>query len=166
MRDAIRAQKHAIHAEAADRKASAELLDAAGANLTVEPAAAGLEQAADREMNALRARLAKSSVPLERYCASNKTTPEALRAQYRADAERRARNTLAVRAISEAEGITVTNGEVEEEYHRLARLHGTPEEEIRRALAPGSIAAAVLSRKVQAFLLANANVTNVVDPCN
>jgi trigger factor len=128
--------------------------------------AAALEQSADREMAALRARLAKSGVTMEKYCASNKTTPEALRAQYRADAERRARNTLAVRAISEAEGITVTNGEVEEEYHRLARLHGTPEEEIRRALAPGSIAAAVLSRKVQAFLLANANVTNVVDPCN
>jgi trigger factor len=168
MRSDIRAKKCAVHAEAADRKASAELLDAAGANLTVEfgETAAALEQSADREMAALRARLAKSGVTMEKYCAANKTTPEALRAQYRADAERRARNTLAVRAISEAEGIAVTNSEVEEEYHRLSRLHGTPEDEIRRVLAPGSIAAAVLTRKVQAFLLANANVTNVMDTCN
>jgi trigger factor len=163
MTDTIRAEKVALHNTSADRKASAELLDQAGANLTVELPNAALEKTAQTEMDRLRARLAKSGITLESYCKSSKTTEAALFEQYRAEAERRLRNILAVRAISEAENIVATNTEVDEEYARLSKLHGTPEAEIRRVLPVDSIAAAVLTRKVQAFLLANAVVTNVMD---
>ena len=47
------------------------------------------------------------------------------------------RAMLAVPAIAQAENITVSNEEVDAEYARLARLHGNPEEEIRRVLARG-----------------------------
>lgn len=164
MHDAIRAEKQALHEVSADRKASAELLDQAGANLTVELPAAVLEAAANAEINKLRGRLSKSGLTVESFCQSNKITEDTLNARYRADAERRLRSMLAVRAISEAENIQVLLSEVDAEYRRLAKLHGTPEEEIRKVLSQDSVAVSVLTRKVQAFLLENAVVTSVTDP--
>lgn len=163
MHDAIRAEKTALHEVSADRKASAELLDMAGANLTVELPAAALDRAAQAEMARTRERLRKSGLPFETFCEAGKTSEEELLARYRAEAERRVRRMLAVRAISEAEGIQVTVAEADAEYRRLAQLHGTPEEEIRKVLTQDSVAVSVLTRKVQAFLLANAEVTSVVD---
>lgn len=164
MQDAIRAEKAALHETSADRKAAAELLDQAGANLTVELPAAVLDTAAQREMEQLRLRLGKSGLSVEVYCQASRTTPEALRARYRAEAERKLRSRLAVPAIAQAEGIRVTPDELDAEYRRLAQLHGTPEAEIRRVLAADSVAVSVLTRKVQSFLLAHADVTTVVDP--
>lgn len=157
MHDAIRAEKQRVHEENADRKAGAALMEMAGANLTVSSLpTALLASAADQEMNRLRARLGRSDLALDTYCKRNNTTPEAIWKEFRAAAERRLRATLATRAIAEAENITVSRAEVEEEYTRLSVLHGTPEEEVRRALDPAAVAASIVSRKVQAFLLAHA----------
>ena len=70
---------------------------------------------------------------------------------------------LAVPAIAQAENITVSNEEVDAEYARLARLHGNPEEEIRRVLARDAVAAAITNQKVQRFLLDHAAVTSIVE---
>ena len=53
---------------------------------------------------------------------------------------------------------------MEAEYRRLAAQHNTPEAEIRKVLSPDALAAAIVSRKVQAYLLENAQVTSVTDP--
>ena len=66
-------------------------------------------------------------------------------------------------AIAQAENITVSNEEVDAEYARLARLHGNPEEEIRRVLARDAVAAALTNQKVQRFLLDHAAVTSIVE---
>ena len=105
----------------------------------------------------------RSRFSLELYCQANNTTPEQLRAGYRQDAAHRMRAMLAVPAIAQAENITVSNEEVDAEYARLARLHGNPEEEIRRVLARDAVAAALTNQKVQRFLLDHAAVTSIVE---
>ena len=164
MREAIRQEKQAIHEAAADRKAGQELLEAAGANLTVALSQKRVEAEAQREYRQLELKLKKSGIPLEAYCKSCRTTPEELQASYRAIAEKRIRSILAAKAISEAEGIVAHKDEVEAEYRRLAAQHDTPEAEIRKVLSPDALAAAIVSRKVQAYLLENAQVTSVTDP--
>lgn len=164
MRAQIRKEKEAIHEQAADRKAGQDLLEMAGANLTVDLPRQALEKEAGREYQQLEARLKKSSMTLEAYCRSCRTTPEELKESFRKIAEKRMRSVLAAKAISEAEGITVAKREVEAEYRRLAARHNTPEEEIRKTLPPDVIAAALISQKVQRFLLEQAVVTSVVDP--
>ena len=159
----IRARKRAIHEANADRLAGAALLDMAGANLTVELPAAVLDQNADHALQQLKDKLSRSRFSLELYCQANNTTPEQLRAGYRQDAARRMRAMLAVPAIAQAENITVSNEEVDAEYARLARLHGNPEEEIRRVLARDAVAAALTNQKVQRFLLDHAAVTSIVE---
>ena len=94
---------------------------------------------------------------------ASRTTPEALEKDYRAQAESRIRFVLAAKAIAEAENIVVHPEEVNAEYRRLSQLQDTPEAEIRKALPEDTIAAALAAKKVQRFLLDNAQVTTVTD---
>ena len=159
----LRAKKQKIHEDGADRAAGQKLLEMAGENLTVTVPEAVLDRTADNEMKLLTQRLSRSGISLEQHCKNSRTTAEALRAGYRADAERKIRTMYAARAIAEAENITVRPEEVNNEYRRLSVLQDTPEQDIRRVLAPDTVAAALAAQKVQRFLLDNAVVTSVMD---
>ena len=163
MREAVRAKKMKIHEDAADRAAGQKLLEMAGANLTVAVPEAALDRAADNEMKLLTQRLSRSGISMEQHCKNSRTTADALRAGYRADAERKIRTMYAARAIAEAEGITVRTEEVNNEYRRLSVQQDTPEADIRRVLTPETVAAALVAQKVQRFLLDNAVVASVMD---
>ena len=163
LRESLREKKRLSHEANADRIAGAALLDMAGANLTAELNDAILDQNAERDMNALRDRLRRSKMTMELYCKAGQTTPDGVRAAFRRDAERKMRSILAVRAIAEAEQITVSNAEVDAEYARLAKLHDTPEPEIRKVLSRDAVASAVTTQKVQRFLIEHANITSVVE---
>mgnify|MGYP002237479702 CR=1 FL=1 len=160
---AVRAKKMKIHEDAADRAAGQKLLEMAGANLTVAVPEAALDRAADNEMKLLTQRLSRSGISMEQHCKNSRTTADALRAGYRADAERKIRTMYAARAIAEAEGITVRTEEVNNEYRRLSVQQDTPEADIRRVLTPETVAAALVAQKVQRFLLDNAVVASVMD---
>ena len=163
MREAVRAKKMKIHEDAADRAAGQKLLEMAGANLTATVPEAALDRAADNEMKLLTQRLSRSGISMEQHCKNSRTTADALRAGYRADAERKIRTMYAARAIAEAEGITVRTEEVNNEYRRLSVQQDTPEADIRRVLTPETVAAALVAQKVQRFLLDNAVVASVMD---
>ena len=163
LKESIREKKRRSHEANADRIAGAALLDMAGANLTVALPAELLAQNAEYQMNQLRQRLRKSQMTMELYCKSAGLTPEQVREGYRKEAERQLRAMLAVRAIAEAEKITVTQQEVDAEYARLSKLHDTPEEEMRKVLSRDAVAAAVTNQKVQRFLLDHAALTSVVE---
>ena len=160
MREAVRAKKRKIHEDAADRAAGQELLAKAGANLTVDLPEAMLDRTADNEMRMLEQRLSRSNITLEKHCKNSHTTAAALRAGYRDAAERNLRSMLASRSIAEAENITVSTLEVNNEYRRLSQLQDTPEADIRRVLSPDTLAAALVAQKVQRFLLDNADITH------
>ena len=164
MRETVRAKKRKIHEDAADRAAGQELLAKAGANLTVDLPEAMLDRTADNEMRMLEQRLSRSNITLEKHCKNSHTTAAALRAGYRDAAERNLRSMLASRSIAEAENITVSTLEVNNEYRRLSQLQDTPEADIRRVLSPDTLAAALVAQKVQRFLLDNADITTVMDP--
>ncbi len=163
MREAVRAKKQKIHEDNADRAAGMELLAQAGANLTTTLPEEMLDRTAANEMRMLEQRLSRSGITLEKHCQNSRTTAEALRADYRAKAEKNLRSMLAARAIAEAEGITVRPEEVNWEYRRLSQLQDTPEADIRKVLTPDAVAAALAAQKVQRFLLDNAVVTTVMD---
>ena len=83
----LRAKKQKIHEEGADRAAGKQLLDMAGANMTVDLPAEILDRTAQNEMKLLKERLSRSGITLEQHCKNSRTTPEALEKDYRAQAE-------------------------------------------------------------------------------
>ena len=97
----LRAKKQKIHEEGADRAAGKQLLDMAGANMTVDLPAEILDRTAQNEMKLLKERLSRSGITLEQHCKNSRTTPEALEKDYRAQAESRIRFVLAAKAIAE-----------------------------------------------------------------
>ena len=163
LKESIRGKKRVSHEANADRIAGAALLDKAGAALTAELPGDVLDQNADHDMKQLQLKLSRSKMTMELYCKTNNTTPDGVRAAFRREAERKMRNILAVRAIAEAEHIAVLNEEVDAEYARLAKLHDTPEAEIRKVLSRDAVASAITSQKVQRFLIDHANITSVVE---
>ena len=74
----LRAKKQKIHEEGADRAAGKQLLDMAGANMTVDLPAEILDRTAQNEMKLLKERLSRSGITLEQHCKNSRTTPEAL----------------------------------------------------------------------------------------
>ena len=74
------------------------------------------------------------------------------------------RHRIGLTYEAEAENITVSTLEVNNEYRRLSQLQDTPEADIRRVLSPDTLAAALVAQKVQRFLLDNADITTVMDP--
>ena len=152
--------------EAADRKAGQDLLEMAGANLTVTLSEQKVAAEARREFKALEDRLKQTGMTLEAYCKSCRTTPGQLQASYRAIAEKRIRSVLAARAIAQAEGIEISDQDVEAEYRRLSARQNVSVEEIRKTLRPDAVKAALAAQKVQAFLRENAQVTTVHDPAS
>ena len=89
MKVQIRKEKQAIHETAADRKAGRDLLDMAGANLTVDLPEKQVAAEARREYQQLEEKLKKSGIPMDAYCKSCRTTPEGLHASFRKNAEKR-----------------------------------------------------------------------------
>ena len=163
MRAQIRKEKAALHEENADRKAGQDLLEMAGANLTVTLPEKNVAGEAQREFKALEDQLKKTGLTLESYCQSCRTTPAQLKAKYRALAEKRIRSVLAVRAIAQAEGITASKEEVEAEYRRLAARQNISPEEVRKNLPADAVQTGLMAQKVQTFLLNNAQVTTIYD---
>ena len=104
----LRAKKQKIHEEGADRAAGKQLLDMAGANMTVDLPAEILDRTAQNEMKLLKERLSRSGITLEQHCKNSRTTPEALEKDYRAQAESRIRFVLAAKAIAE-QGLGVSS---------------------------------------------------------
>ena len=163
-RQALRRTLFALESASVQPGFGQELLAKAGANLTVDLPEAMLDRTADNEMRMLEQRLSRSNITLEKHCKNSHTTAAALRAGYRDAAERNLRSMLASRSIAEAENITVSTLEVNNEYRRLSQLQDTPEADIRRVLSPDTLAAALVAQKVQRFLLDNADITTVMDP--
>ena len=71
----LRAKKQKIHEEGADRAAGKQLLDMAGANMTVDLPAEILDRTAQNEMKLLKERLSRSGITLEQHCKNSRTTP-------------------------------------------------------------------------------------------
>ena len=92
----LRAKKQKIHEEGADRAAGKQLLDMAGANMTVDLPAEILDRTAQNEMKLLKERLSRSGITLEQHCKNSRTTPEALEKDYRAQAESRIRSLIQI----------------------------------------------------------------------
>ncbi|MBE3590500.1 MAG: trigger factor [Firmicutes bacterium] len=105
----------------------------------VEEASVDLPEAlVERRLAQLRAslerRLAERGLTLEAYLKASETTPEALEADLRRQAERDVKTDLVLDAVAKAEGIEVGENELREEVERIARSYGSSAAQVRRLI--------------------------------
>ncbi len=75
-------------------------------------------------INEIAQNLAQQGIPMSMYYQVTNTTEESLKAQYRGQAEQQIRVALALEAIAEAEGIEVTDEDVNAELEKMAENYG------------------------------------------
>ncbi len=75
-------------------------------------------------INEIAQNLAQQGIPMSMYYQVTNTTEESLKAQYRGQAEQQIRVALALEAIAEAEGIEVSDEDVNAELEKMAENYG------------------------------------------
>jgi trigger factor len=114
--------------------------EAARESAVVEKAAAAAEvdipevmidNETERLVREFESRLRMQGMNLQLYCQVSGQDEAALRAQMRAEAEKRVRNDLVLEQIAKAENIDVSEEEIEEELNRLSQLYNRPADELK-----------------------------------
>jgi trigger factor len=93
-----------------------------------------VEAEVERRANDLQHRLSHQGASIQQYLEATGTTGEALIAQLREQAVDAVKADLGLRAVVEAEGIEVSDEEVDAEIRRIAEQVGQPEATVRQQL--------------------------------
>lgn len=124
----------AAWAQRAHDAATQQALERVVAEATVELPAVLIDRAVDSLLGDMANQLQRAGVGLEEAVARDGKTVEQLRAELRPEGERRARTLLVLEAVARREGLTVSDGEVEQEIAQLAAQGGLSLENLRRAV--------------------------------
>jgi FKBP-type peptidyl-prolyl cis-trans isomerase (trigger factor) len=150
-----------------DRQAEADadlknkLIVAAATETNVEVPAGMTEREVEVMLDELRGSLAQSSLTLEDYLKGMKKEEKVLRDELRKAAEVRVRGKVVLKAVAEAEKMTVTTEELEAEFKNLAVSTGEEIGEMKKRLAKEGVKFIedyLLRQKALNFILEKAKV--------
>lgn len=162
LRESIRRTLETIHRLTDERALQDQLIEQAVANAEVTVPAPMVERGVDRRQEQIERELGQRGLTLEDYLQQADRTLEQLREDLASEAEAAVRRALVLDAIGQAEGIEVSQEEVEREVERMAeRLDDRPER-LRRTIDRGAQWDDVKDRlyfdKVIGFLVSNAAI--------
>ena len=100
-----------------------DLLAQIVANTEMEIPEAMLETQIDRMVDEFRQRISYQGLTFEQYLQYSGQSMEALRESLRPDAEKRIQGSLVLEAIAAAEGIEVTDEDLQKELERMAAMY-------------------------------------------
>lgn len=133
--DELKADTRAKLEEKAKHDAEHYLKDAAihkaVENAIVEIPQAMIDQEIDQMKQEFEQQLSYQGLNLDLYYQFSGTNEEQLKEQFKNDAELRVKTNLTIEAIAKAEGIEVTDEDVEKEVQQLAEMYKRDVEEIR-----------------------------------
>ena len=147
----LKADIRAKALENAQKKADADFekacLEAAAANVTVEMPKALVEAELDNQMERFAYQLQMSGYSVEQYAKMMGGDLNTMRNAFRPAAEKQALSNVTLAAIVEAEGLTVTDEEVEAEYAEMAKTYEMEAEKIKTMVPAAEVKANLETRK-------------------
>ena len=139
--DELKADIRAKALEAAQKQADSAFeqacVDAAAANISVELPKALVEAELDNQMERFAYQLQMSGYSVEQYAKMMGGDLNTMRNAFRPTAEKQAKINLALEAIVEAEGLTVSDEEIEAEYTEMTKTYEMDIEKIK-SMVPAS----------------------------
>jgi trigger factor len=107
-----------------------------------------------------QAYVARAGLKWADYLEQQKRTDDSVRAEYRAEAERRVKTTLLLEAIAKTEKVEATEADLESEITSLSRQYGQPRQAIVEMLRPNhaSLVDGIVRSKTLQFLLDQAKI--------
>ncbi len=122
-------------------------VEMAAANAAVELPEALIEDALDRQMNNFAYQLQSSGFSLEQYASMMGGDLTTMRNAFRPGAEKQAKVDVVLEAIIKAEGLEVSEEEIEAEYKSLSETYGMELDKVKAAVPAEGMKADLLSRK-------------------
>ena len=101
-------------------------------------------------------RLRMQGLDLSKYTQYTGVTIDALRAQFRPNAEKQVKLRLALEKIAELEALTVTDEEIEAEYTRISDAYNVPADQVKAMVSTDDIKADMLVANAMKFVKDNA----------
>ncbi|WP_392454007.1 trigger factor [Chryseomicrobium aureum] len=137
-----------------------DLVKKAAANAEVDIPEAMVTSEVDRMLQEFGQRLSQQGMNLDLYYQFSGQDEDALRAQMKEDAESRVRVSLTLEAIAAAEGIEVTEEDINAELEKMTAQFGMSVDQIKTALGGTAILENdIRFQKTVEFLVDNAKVT-------
>ena len=146
--------------KAADADVENQIVDAVIEKTVAEIPDEMVENEVDEMINSFAYRLQSQGLKLETYLKYTGLTTDAMRQEYKLQAERQVRLRLGLEKIAELEGISPTEEETEEEYKTLAENYGMPVENVKNFVRVEDLNADINNRKVIALLKEHVNLTD------
>ncbi len=138
------------------------LVEKAAENVTIDLPQAMIETEIDRMFEEFGQRLQAQGLNLEMYYQFSGQDKNAMRDQFKADAEKRVRINLTLEAIAAAENLEVTDEEVDAELEKMADLYKRSVDELKQILAmqggTDALKGDLVIRKAVDFLVENSKV--------
>ena len=164
LRTDIRERLQEMHEAQAATKLRESVLDAfADSGVDVDLPDGMVEVEIDGLVTGLAQLLAAQRIPIDRYMEANNLDPDALRNQFREQAERNLTMRLGLDAVAAAEGLAVTDDDRQNEVQRLAARTGREADDIRASIddqeAWKSVDGDILRSKALDLLVERAEVT-------
>ena len=101
-------------------------------------------------------RLRMQGLDLSKYTQYTGVTIDALRAQFRPNAEKQVKLRLTLEKIAELEALTVTDEEIEAEYNRISEAYNVPADQVKAMVSSEDIKADMLVANAMKFVKDNA----------
>ena len=146
--------------EAADREFENAVVDALLEKLVAEIPEPMFAVETENFLRDYDNRLRMQGLSLDQYTKYTGMTLDALRAQFRPNAEKQVKLRLALEKIAALEELTVSDEEIEAEYTRIAEAYNLPADQVKGMVAVEDIKADMLVANAMKFVKDNAVVAN------
>jgi trigger factor len=145
---------------AAETAIKDELVEKAADNATIDIPQAMIDAEVDRMLNDFTQRLTSQGMNLDLYYQFSGQDEKALRTQMIEDAQKRVKVSLTLEAISDAEGITASEEEINSEIEKMSGQFNMTADQIRTALGgTGALENDLRMQKTIDFLVENAKIS-------
>ena len=161
LRADIREKKLKERQEAADRQFENAAVELAAQNMTCDIPACMIDEQVDKHMDQFAYQLQMSGMTMEDYAKMMGGDLGAMRSSMRPMAETTVRSNILLSAIVDAEGITVSDEEVEEEMKKVAEQYQMELEKVKEALNVENMKADLAAKKAVRLIVDNAVAVDV-----
>lgn len=119
---------------------------------------------ADKMLDDYAARLSGQGISFDQYLQIMGMTREDMLAQAKPGALRQIQGQLALEAVAAAEGILVTDEELEQEFAKLSQEYGVELDQVKRVVSISDLKGDLLRQKAMKVVVESAVVDNTVKP--
>jgi len=153
--------KSKLEKQAADRqKGETEnaAVEAATETIEVEIPDCMISSQLESMMRDYDMRLSQQGLSLQKYMEMTGSTVDSFKEQFKPQAEKQVKTTLALEAIGKEEKFEATDEETEAEYQKIADGYKMPIDDIKKYIPISDLKQELITKKVVEFLVANAKI--------